>query len=142
MNSKLFEIDTICFRPFNIYGPRQPKLGEYAPVMAKFEKQKENGSPLTIFGDGEQTRDFIHVDDVCNALIAGAMEMEPQRGEIYNLGTGKSYSINEIAKMIGGTTEYLPAVDGEVRNTLANIGKAKANLGWVPKKSLEDYYIK
>lgn len=142
MNSELFDIDTVCFRPFNIYGPRQPKLGEYAPVMAKFEKQKENESPLTIFGDGEQTRDFVYVDDVCNALIAGAMETEPQKGEVYNVGTGKSYSINEIAKMIGGATEHLPAVNGEARNTLANISKAKANLGWVPKKSLEEYYIK
>lgn len=143
MNSECFGLDTVCFRPFNIYGPRQPKLGQYAPVLAKFEKQKAEGSPLTIFGDGEQTRDFIHVDDVCNALIAGAFEQEVQKGEAYNLGSGNSYSINRLAEMIGGGVKYLPAVDGEARNTLANILKAKANFGWVPKKSLElDYIIK
>lgn len=142
MNSQLFGLDTVSFRPFNIYGPRQPKLGNYEPVMAKFEKQKQAGSSLTVFGDGEQRKDFVHVDDVCDALIAGAFQAEEQKGEVYNIGRGKSYSIKEVAEMVGGVIEYLPAVNEELENTLANISKAKANLGWVPKKSLEDYYIK
>lgn len=142
MNSDLYGIDTVSFRPFNIYGPRQPKKGDYAPVIAKFQEQKSAGSPQTVFGDGEQRRDFIHVDDVCDALLAGAFDPEPQRGEVYNLGTGKNYSVNQIVEMIGGKAEYLPEVKGEVRSTLANITKAKANFGWSPKKSLESDYIK
>ena len=142
MNSELYGIDTVCFRPFNIYGPRQPAKGDYAPVIGKFEQQKSGGSPLTVFGDGEQRRDFIHVDDVCDALILGAFDQESQRGEVYNLGSNKNYSVNQIAQMIGGKIEYLPENKGEVRSTLANISKAKANFGWIPKKCLETDYIK
>ncbi len=142
MYSRDYGLDTVCFRGFNIWGPRQPKRGSYAPVMGVFTRQQEEGVPLTIVGDGEQRRDFVHVEDVCRGLIAGAESLEKQRGEVYNLGTGKNYSVNEIAEMIGGERSHLPPRQGEARSTLADISKIQEKLGWTPKHSLESAYIK
>jgi UDP-glucose 4-epimerase len=141
MYSRDYGLDTVCFRGFNIWGPRQPKRGAYAPVMGVFSRQRQEGVPLTIVGDGEQRRDFIHVEDVCRGLLAGAEAGEPQRGEVYNLGTGKNYSVNEIAQMVGGYTTHLPPRVGEARSTLADITKAQQKLGWSPRHSLEQVYI-
>lgn len=132
MYSKNYSLDTVCFRGFNIYGNRQPTKGQYAPVIGIFQRQKIAGDALTVVGDGEQRRDFIHVSDVCRGLIAGAFSKETQNGEVYNLGTGKNYSVNEIAEMIGGKREYLPQRQSESRSTLADISKAKEKLGWNP----------
>jgi nucleoside-diphosphate-sugar epimerase len=142
MYSNLYGLDTVCFRGFNIYGNRQPKRGSYAPVMGVFSRQKEQGVPLTIVGDGRQRRDFIHVEDVCRGLIAGAEAEEPQMGEVYNLGTGKNYSVNEIAQMFGGEKTHLPQRQGEARFTLADVSKIQSKLGWSPQHRLETAYIK
>lgn len=142
MYSRDTELDTVCFRGFNIYGNRQPQRGSYAPVMGVFLRQKDKGTPLTIVGDGEQRRDFINVEDVCSGLIAGANIEKRQNGEIYNLGTGKNFSVNEIASMIGGEKIYVPQRTGEARSTLADITKIQDKLGWNPKHSLESAYIK
>jgi UDP-glucose 4-epimerase len=142
MYSRDYGLDAVCFRGFNIWGPRQPKRGCYAPVIGVFTRQREDGAPLSIIGDGEQRRDFIHVEDVCRGLIAGAEAQDPQRGEVYNLGTGINYSVNEIAEMIGGERTYLPPRQGESRSTLADISKIREKLGWNPKHSLESAYIK
>jgi UDP-glucose 4-epimerase len=136
MYSKNYGLDTVCFRGFNIYGDRQPKKGQYAPVIGIFKRQKEAGDALTVVGDGEQRRDFIHVSDVCRGLMAGAFSKETQNGEVYNLGTGKNYSVNEIAEMIGGKRDYLPQRQSESRSTLADISKAKEKLGWIPQYDL------
>lgn len=141
MYSKNYALDTVCFRGFNIYGNRQPTKGQYAPVIGIFQRQKHAGEVLTIVGDGEQRRDFIHVSDVCSGLIAGGFVEEPQNGEVYNLGTGKNYSINEIAKMTDGKTIHLSERKGEARSTLADISKIREKLGWTPKHSLESVYI-
>lgn len=136
MYSRDYGLDTVCFRGFNIWGPRQPKRGAYAPVMGVFSRQREEGVPLSIIGDGEQRRDFVHVEDVCRGLLSGAKVQEPQRGEIYNLGTGKNCSVNEIAQMVGGERVYLPPRQGEARSTLADISKIKMKLNWIPRISL------
>lgn len=141
MYSRDYGVDTVCFRGFNIWGNRQPKRGSYAPVMGVFSRQKAEGSPLTVVGDGSQRRDFIHVEDVCRGLMAGAEATEPQRGEVYNLGSGKNHSINEIAAMFGGETVHLPQRQGEARITLADISKIGKKLGWSPRHSLESTYI-
>lgn len=132
MYSTNYGLDTVCFRGFNIWGPRQPRKGQYAPLMGIFERQKQSGEPLTIVGDGEQRRDFIHVTDVCRGLIVGGTITESQMGSVYNLGTGKNYSVNEIADMFSRERKYLPPRSGESRSTLADISKAKAKLNWSP----------
>jgi UDP-glucose 4-epimerase len=137
--SSLYGLDTVCFRGFNIYGPRQPTKGQYAPIMGIFLRQKKNKQDLTIVGDGTQKRDFIHVDDICSALIRGMMIHERQNGEVYNLGTGNSYSINEIADMIGGNKIYIPPRKGEAKITNANTIKIKSKLNWNHSISMRDY---
>ena len=139
----MYGLDTVSFRGFNIYGKNQPKKGPYAPVIGVFTRQIEEGKSLTIVGDGEQRRDFIHVSDVCSGLIAGAMAERPQNGTVYNLGTGVNYSINEIADMVARArahtrahTHTLPR-EGEARITKADISKIKSYLGWNPEIDLE-----
>lgn len=157
MYSKLYGLETIIFRYFNVYGERQPLKGQYAPVIGIFLRQFSNNEPMTIVGDGEQRRDFTHVSDVVQANILASEFISPkwisdgdknliyQWGQIYNVGTGKNYSINEIAKLIGDNTTNIPARVGESRVTLANIQKIKNHFGWKPNISLEDWisnYIK
>jgi UDP-glucose 4-epimerase len=154
MYSSLYGLETVIFRYFNVYGERQQIKGQYAPVIGIFQRQKKNGEPMTIVGDGEQRRDFTHVSDVVSANILAAtktfnrwQEDETknyiyQFGQIYNVGTGVNYSVNEIAKIIGGNTINIPPRVGESRITLANISKIKKQLGWEPKIKLEDWLKK
>jgi UDP-glucose 4-epimerase len=145
MYSTLYDLDTVCFRGFNIYGERQPKRGQYAPVIGVFQRQVKSGEPLSIVGDGQQKRDFVHVGDVCDALYEGAVVESNQRGEIYNIGTGKNHSVLQVANLIARHYNHkfdhihLPAREGEARVTLANIKKIKSNLKWEPKVVLEDW---
>jgi UDP-glucose 4-epimerase len=148
MYSSLYNLETIIFRYFNVYGERQPLKGQYAPVIGIFQRQKKNNEPLTIVGDGEQRRDFTHVSDVVNAnILAATKKFEEWQtentkqylykfGQIYNVGTGTNYSVNEIAKLIGGNTINIPARLGEARITLANIDKIKKHLNWKPSIDL------
>ena len=137
MYSEIYQVPVSIARFFNVYGPRNPLIGQYTPVVAIFEEQKKDGKELTIVGDGEQRRDFTHVFDICNGLIA--ISKDEWRGEVFNLGTGKNYSINELADLFGGQKKYLPARRGEARITLADISKTKDLTGWSPKYNLEDY---
>jgi len=151
MYSKLYGLETVIFRYFNVYGERQPIKGQYAPVIGIFQRQNKNNEPLTIVGDGEQRRDFTHVSDVVEANILAATKVFDkwqinnckqklyEFGEIYNIGTGKNYSINEIAKIISDNIVYIPPRSGESRVTLADNNKAKKELGWVPKINLETW---
>ncbi len=141
MYTDLFGLPTICFRYFNVYGERQPLRGQYAPVIGIFLRQKAAGEPLTIVGDGEQRRDFTHVSDVVNANIMAAIS-NPETsafGQVYNVGTGKNHSVNEIAKQISNYTVNIPPRIGESRITLANNEKLKKTFGWEPKVQLEDW---
>jgi len=140
-----YDLDTVCFRGFNIYGDRMPSKGQYALVLGIFQRLINEGKSLTIVGDGNQRRDFIHVSDVCRGLIAGADAKLRQNGEIYNLGSGKNYSVNEIADIMANLLNHrilhthIPERKGEAKNTLANLDKIKKNLFWYPKTNFEDW---
>jgi UDP-glucose 4-epimerase len=137
--NNLYGLETVTFRYFNVYGERQPTKGQYAPVVGLFQKQSEADEPMTIVGDGEQTRDYTHVSDVVEANILAMTAPEEACGEIFNIGTGTNHSVNSIARMIGGNSKFIAARIGEARHTLADIGKAKRILNWKPKVKLEDW---
>ena len=138
MYYRLYKLRTITLRYFNVYGPRQPLKGQYAPVIGLFEEQAKRGEPLTIVGDGEQRRDYTHVHDVAQANI-NAM-MTNFSGVTINIGTGTNYSVNEVASFISDDTVTIPERPGEARETLANIERANNMLDWAPKITLEDYF--
>ncbi len=142
MYSDLYSLSTACLRYFNVYGKNQPKRGSYAPVIGIFSRQKKNGEPMTIVGDGLQTRDYVHVSDVVIANITAATSNHDLRGDVFNVGSGKNYSVLELAKMMGGEYTHVPARVGEARQTLANINKIKEYFGWEPRKSLMEYMEK
>ena len=135
MYHDLYGIQTASLRYFNAYGPRQSDTGQYAPVVGIFQKQKENNSALTIVGDGEQTRDFVHVYDIADANILLA---ESDATGVYNVGTGIEYSVNQIADMISDVQRNIPARVGEARRSLSDSSKIRS-LGWEPKIKLEDW---
>jgi UDP-glucose 4-epimerase len=140
MYSKLFDLETITFRYFNVYGPRQPTKGQYAPVIGLFKKQKLEGKKMTVVGDGEQRRDFTHVSDVVDAnLLAAFSSNKDYVGELFNIGTGINHSVLDIVKMLKGDHEFIPPRPAESRVTLADSSKAEKILGWKAKIKLEDY---
>lgn len=134
----IYKLPTVSLRYFNVYGPRQPREGSYVPVIGIFLTQKKQGKELTITGDGEQTRDFTHVFDVVRANILAMESEKVGRGEVINIGAGNNHSINEIAKLVGGEITHIPLPSGEMRDTLADISKAKELLGWQPQITLEE----
>lgn len=135
--TELFGLKTVTFRYFNVYGPREPLKGPYAPVVGLFLRQKRAGEPLTIVGDGLQRRDFTHVKDVVDANIL-AMSYEGN-GLLFNVGTGCNHSVLELAKMISDTIRFIPPRQGEARETLANIENIRFAFDWHPSKKIEDY---
>ena len=140
MYSKLFELETVCLRYFNVYGERQPVRGQYAPVVGLFLDQKQKNLPMTIVGDGLQRRDFTHVLDVVQAnMLAAFSENEEIFGEVFNVGTGINHSVLGLAKIIGGEYVHIPARCGEARNTLADNTKICTLLGWEPTINFEDW---
>ena len=134
--ASIFKMPNISFRFFNVYGPRLNTSGQYSAVIANFLSQMKNKKPLTIVGNGKQTRDFIHVDDLVNAFIK--VIKSNLANKIYNLGSGKKTSINTIAKIFGGKRKFIPNRPGEPKNSLANISKAKKEINWKPKITIEE----
>ena len=141
MYTDLFDLDTVIFRYFNAYGERQPVRGQYAPVIGIFLRQLEAGQPLTIVGDGEQRRDFTYVKDIVNANIMAALSNADKEayGQVYNVGSGVNYSVNEVADMISNNTKYIPPRLGEARISLANIDKIYKTFAWKPQQNLEKW---
>jgi UDP-glucose 4-epimerase len=141
MYTDLFDLDTVIFRYFNVYGERQPVRGQYAPVIGIFLRQLEAGQPLTIVGDGEQRRDFTYVKDIVNANIMAALSNADKEayGQVYNVGSGVNYSVNEVADMISNNTKYIPPRLGEARISLANIDKIYKTFAWRPQQNLEKW---
>ena len=137
MYDKLFGVKTVVFRYFNVYGPREPLKGPYAPVVGLFIRQKKAGEALTIVPDGKQRRDFTHVFDVVRANML-AMETDVH-GEVINIGTGNNYSVQELADMISNDQIMIEPRIGEARETLANNYKAKIKLGWTPSYNIVQY---
>ena len=143
MYTSLYGLETVCFRYFNVYGNRQPLKGQYAPVIGIFLRQLAAGEPLTIVGDGEQRRDFTHVDDVVNANIKAALANIDDKcfGQVYNVGTGLNHSINEIAAMISDNVIRIPPRLGEAKISLANNTKLRETFNWEPTVKLETYLV-
>lgn len=114
--------------------------GDYVTVMAVFLQNKRDGKPLTITGDGSQTRDFTYVKDVARANMLAMISDKVGQGEVINIGGGHNYSIKEIAEKIGGEIKYIaPRV--EPHDILADIAKAKELLGWQPQVSLDEELV-
>lgn len=144
MYTSLFGLKTVIFRYFNVYGERQPLKGQYAPVIGIFLRQRNDGESLTIVGDGEQRRDFTHVSDVVNAnILAATTDIDENLyGTVFNVGSGKNYSVNEIAAMISNNTINIPPRIGESRITLANNQKLMTTFGWESKVNVENWIKK
>lgn len=141
MYTDLFGLKTVIFRYFNVYGDRSPISGQYAPVIGIFLRQRRDNEPLTIVGDGEQRRDFTHVSDVVQAnILAATTEVDDEcYGQLYNVGNGANYSINEIADAVSENQTNIPPRIGEARTTLANNTKLKTTFGWEPKVNLMEW---
>ena len=131
--SEVYGLSTVICRFYNVYGPNQLD----ATVLGIFEKQYRNQGDLTITGDGEQRRDFTHVDDIVRALVK--CSDKTFNADIFELGSGVNYSINEIADMFGGEKKYIAVRRGEYDRTLCDYSKAQLKLNWKPQKNIKDY---
>lgn len=129
--NEIYGVESVALRCFNIYGPRMRGAGAYASAIGTFLRQRKEGVPMTIVGDGKQTRDYVHVRDVAAANILAAESSLVGKAEIINIGTGIETSVNDIAELIGGETVHLPP-RLEPRASLAGIQKAKELLKWEP----------
>ena len=141
--SKLYGIETVSLRYFNVYGERQPTEGAYCLVMGVFAQQLLNGELMTINGDGEQRRDFTYVGDVVDANIKCATIKMKWDGDIINIGAGDNRSVNQIADLLGGDNSRIhrdPVV--EPRVTKADNGKAQFLLNWKSTTTLEEWIPK
>ena len=135
---KCFNINAHNCRFYNVYGPRDPETGEYATVVRKFMRQYKNNEPLTVVGDGEQRRDFTHVNDIVEGLIK--ISEYPGSGELFHLGCGVNYSINELVGMFDDPkVEYIPLRLGEGKATLADHTTTSKKLNWEAKNNLPEY---
>jgi len=133
--SQLYSLPAVSLRFFNVYGPRARTSGTYGAVFGVFLAQKLAKKPYTVVGDGSQTRDFTFVSDAVNALVT-AVETDLS-GEIINIGSNNTYSINRLVELLGGDVIYIPKRPGEPDCTWADISKANQLLNWKPKVSLE-----
>jgi len=139
--SKLFDLNCISLRLFNVYGSGQ---SSEAGVIKKFLKNISDETPLEIFGDGAQTRDFVHISDVIQAFYCAIKNIEAKRGEIYNIGSGTATSINELASLLISSKKkephviHKPALEGEIKDSKADISLAKNDIGYSPQMSLSD----
>ena len=136
--SKCFSLKYVIARFYNVYGPYQLTEGGYTTLIGRWINNIEKGLPCEIYGDGEQRRDFTHVDDIVDALIK-IMEKNSFLSKIYELGRGKNISVNEVAKMFEINPIYKNAKPGEARHTLCKSILAKKELGWNPQKELVHY---
>lgn len=134
----LYGIPIVSLRYFNVYGPRTDLDSDYSLVLGKFLRLKKEKKPLTIFDDGEQTRAYCYVEDVVRATLSAMTSKKIEGGEVINVGSEKSYSVNYLSKLIGGEVEYLPPRPGDVRHTKADITLAQNVLDWHPKISFEE----
>jgi UDP-glucose 4-epimerase len=136
--SDIYNLDTVCLRYFNAYGNRMPNEGAYKSVISVFKEQHNNNQPLNIVNDGEQKRDFVHVEDIIQANILCAINTNNFKGKIYNVGTGQAYTVNEIADMFGGEKQY-----GEKRiepkHSVAENAKIKLELNWESSNDLKKF---
>lgn len=134
-------LDVVVLRLFNVYGPRQTS-GEYSGVITKFMERAEKGQPLVIYGDGSQTRDFVHVTDVANAVLT--LMKDDCAGEIFNVGYGKAVSISDLAKTVLSLSGrdcgliHEPSREGDIPHSVADPSKARKAFAYAPKVALEE----
>ena len=133
---QVYDLTSLSLRLFNVYGPRSRTSGTYGAVFGVFLAQKLAGKPFTVVGDGNQTRDFTFVSDVVKAIIAAAES--DISGEVINIGSDNTYSVNRLVELLGGEVVYIPKRPGEPECTWADITKATQLLDWEPKVSLEE----
>jgi UDP-glucose 4-epimerase len=133
---RVYQLPVISLRLFNVYGPRSRTSGAYGAVFGVFLKQKLAGAPFTVVGDGTQTRDFTFVSDVASAFLAAAKSQVV--GEIFNVGSSHTYSINRLVELLGGPITHIPKRPGEPDCTFADVSKIKKMIGWQASVSLED----
>ncbi|HLG68791.1 MAG TPA: SDR family oxidoreductase [Chloroflexota bacterium] len=134
--AQLYGLPAVSLRLFNVYGPRSRTNGTYGAVFGVFLAQKLAGEPYTVIGDGNQTRDFTFVTDVANAFITAAESSVV--GEIFNVGSGGTYSVNRLVQLLGGPVVHIPKRPGEPDCTFADTTKIRSVLGWRPSVSFED----
>ena len=144
MYTDLYGLETVVLRYFNVFGERSPSRGQYAPVISIFDRQKADGEALTLVGDGSQKRDFVYVKDVARAnYLASIMPLKKDghdyAGEVFNVGSGKNYSVKEIADAISDNQVNIPERSGEMDTTLANIDKIRQVIGWVPETDVLEW---
>lgn len=133
--AQVYQLPAIALRLFNVYGPRSRTSGTYGAVFGVFLAQKLANKPFTVVGDGRQTRDFTYVTDVANAFLTAAKSTH--RGEIYNVGSGQTISVNRLVELLGGEVTYIPKRPGEPDCTYADISKIRRDLSWQPQVNIE-----
>ena len=138
---KVYNLPAVSCRFFNAYGLRSRTTGAYGAVFGVFIAQKLANKPLTIVGNGNQTRDFTHVQDIARANLLAMQSQKVGKGEVINIGNSDSRSVNDIARMIGGPTINIDPVV-EPKATLADNTKAKELLGWRPSIVIEEWVPK
>lgn len=134
--SRVYKLPSVSLRLFNVFGPRARTSGTYGAVFGVFLAQKLAGKPLTVVGDGKQTRDFTFVTDVAEAFITAARS--DISGEVFNVGSGGTYSVNRIVELIEGRVIHIPKRPGEPDCTFADTEKIGRLLGWKPRVSFEE----
>jgi UDP-glucose 4-epimerase len=132
---QIYKLPSVSMRFFNVYGPRSRTAGAYGAVFGTFLAQKLAGRPFTVVGDGSQTRDFVFVTDVVDALVKAAES--DISGEVFNVGSGGTYSINHLVGLLGGDVVYIPKRPGEPESTFADIQKTIDRLSWKPVVTFE-----
>jgi len=133
--SHVYGVPSVSTRLFNVYGPRSRTSGTYGAVFGVFLAQKLNKKPFTVVGDGTQTRDFTYVEDVTSALLTASESN--LKGEIINIGSDNTYSVNNVVELLGGEVVYIPKRPGEPDCTWADISKVKKLLKWSPTVSID-----
>ena len=141
--SRVYNIETVALRYFNVFGPRQDPRSQYAAVVPHFIQETSAGRPVPIYGDGMQSRDFTYVGNVMQANLLAAVA-DGVNGEILNVAAGHPVSVNELADTIGAVLgrdvekQYLPPRPGDVRDSWADLSRARELLGYEPEVGLED----
>ena len=136
--SSLYGLPTVALRYFNVYGPRADINSDYSLVVGKFLRLNKEMKPLTIFGDGKQSRAFCYVEDVVEANIRAMNSARVGTGEVINIGARIPVSVEQIAEAIGGKKEYLPPRTGDPMHTAADLSRATELLEWEPKVSFQE----
>jgi len=133
--AQVYGLPAVSLRLFNVYGPRSRTSGTYGAVFGVFLAQKLAGKPFTVVGDGTQTRDFTFVTDVADAFLCAAASRVT--GEVFNVGSGQTYSVNRLVELLGGDVVHIPKRPGEPDCTFADTCKIRQVLGWTPRVSFE-----